>query len=80
MAIEGRPPIYEGGDYRRLGPDPEPLGARFEVLMRREQSNAFTARSAPRRGWSGLALTAFAPAGTRRGASSEPVQRTATAA
>jgi len=24
------------GDYRLLGPDPEPLGERFETLMRRE--------------------------------------------
>jgi len=24
------------GDHRRLGPDPEPLGERFDVLMARE--------------------------------------------
>ena len=38
MAIDARPPIYEGDDYTRLGPDPEPLGERFEVLLSREQA------------------------------------------
>jgi hypothetical protein len=43
MAIDARPPIYEGGDYTRLGPDPEPLGERFEVLLSREQAKCLTA-------------------------------------
>ena len=31
------PPQIHLGDYRRLGPDPEPLGERFDVLMQRER-------------------------------------------
>jgi hypothetical protein len=43
MPIEGPPPIYEGGDHRHLGPDPEPLGERFDELMWRERAGRLAA-------------------------------------
>ena len=48
MAHDGEPTVYIG-DYRRLGPDPEPLGERFGELMRRETAkrHAATPRSCP---------------------------------
>ena len=46
MVIDGPTPIHLG-DHRRLGPDPEPLGERFEVLMGREHATHFGGSRAP---------------------------------
>ncbi|MEA2480749.1 MAG: hypothetical protein QOJ07_2671 [Thermoleophilaceae bacterium] len=50
MTTEARPPPSRA-QYARLGPDPEPLGERFDELMRRERAVAEPREAAvPRRG------------------------------
>jgi hypothetical protein len=54
MTTDGRPRIIEGGGHGILGPDPEPLGERFAVLIARERSPVSARRppirKAPARG------------------------------